>query len=70
MFLRIMWTLMDSDMMGNLLTGFQPNTKPVYIIAATNCPWDIDPAMLRRLPIKELVPLPEGRLKFEIWLYF
>lgn len=31
----------------------------VFIIAATNCPWDIDPAFLRRFQKRCYVPLPE-----------
>ncbi len=40
--------------------------KPVYLIAATNCPWDIDPAMMRRLPIRIYVPLPNSKQPVDI----
>ena len=36
------------------------NNNKVFIIAATNCPWDIDPAFLRRFQKRCYVPLPRA----------
>ena len=33
--------------------------RHILVIACTNCPWDIDPAVLRRFPRRLLVPLPD-----------
>lgn len=37
-----------------------PAQNRVFIIAATNCPWDVDPAFLRRFQKRCYVPLPES----------
>ena len=34
-------------------------TSHVLLIACTNCPWDVDPAVLRRFPRRIYVPLPD-----------
>lgn len=33
--------------------------RRVLVLACTNCPWDVDPAILRRFPKRLCVPLPD-----------
>jgi len=35
-------------------------TNHVLLIGCTNCPWDVDPAVLRRFPRRIFVPLPDA----------
>lgn len=39
----------------------------VVIIAATNCPWDLDPAILRRFNKQIYVPLPNSEERLELF---
>lgn len=38
----------------------------VYLICATNCPWDIDPAFLRRFQRRIYIPIPNRSERFEL----
>ena len=40
-------------------SGGSNEEKHLLLIAATNCPWDIDSAVLRRFPRRIYVPLPD-----------
>lgn len=42
------------------------NKNETYIIGATNCPWDIDSAFLRRFHRKIYIPLPDKVSRIEI----
>ena len=41
------------------MDGLTKNKELVFVLAATNLPWQLDGAMLRRLEKRILVPLPE-----------
>ncbi|KAL2634994.1 hypothetical protein R1flu_006473 [Riccia fluitans] len=41
------------------MDGLNKSTDLVFLLAATNLPWELDAAMLRRLEKRILVPLPE-----------
>lgn len=42
----------------------------VFIICATNCPWDLDPAFLRRFQKRIYIPLPKREDRFEVLAYY
>ncbi|ASJ16803.1 cell division protein [Thermococcus chitonophagus] len=57
-------------MIGTLLAeidGFKDSTGKVILLTATNAPWDLDEAMLSRLPIRIYVPLPDVKAAVEIF---
>ena len=37
--------------------------RHMLLIACTNCPWDVDSAVMRRFPRRILVPLPDGEAR-------
>ena len=48
-----------TNMDGIVKSGGDETEKNLLVIAATNCPWDIDSAVLRRFPRRIYVPLPD-----------
>lgn len=48
-----------TNMDGIVKDGGDENGKHLLVIAATNCPWDIDSAVLRRFPRRICIPLPD-----------
>ena len=49
-----------TNMDGIVKNGGEDTGKHLLVIAATNCPWDIDSAVLRRFPRRIYVPLPDS----------
>ena len=57
--------------MDGMASGFAEEGRSVMVLATTNCPWDIDEAMRRRLEKRIYIPLPDlasRRTMFEIYL--
>ncbi|AFK22761.1 26S protease regulatory subunit [Pyrococcus sp. ST04] len=57
-------------MIGTLLAeidGFKESRGKVILLTTTNAPWDLDEAMLSRLPIRIYVPLPDTKAAEEIF---
>lgn len=52
--------------MSNIST---PNSN-LFVICATNCPWDLDPAFLRRFERRIYIPLPKREERFEVLQYY
>lgn len=42
------------------------SSQQIFVLAATNLPWTIDSAMLRRLEKRVYVPSPDGAAREEI----
>nr|CAD1842266.1 unnamed protein product [Ananas comosus var. bracteatus] len=49
------------------MDGLTKTNELVFVLAATNLPWELDAAMLRRLEKRILVPLPEPEARFAIF---
>lgn len=43
--------------------------KQVLVLACTNCPWDVDSAVLRRFPRRVYVPLPDAEARRGLLLH-
>ena len=40
--------------------------EKVFVLASTNCPWDLDAAFLRRFQQRVFIPLPNRLVHFNI----
>lgn len=48
------------------MDGLLSNNSNVFILAASNLPWDLDPAFLRRMEKRILIPLPSKECRKEM----
>ena len=48
------------------MDGISTTEDNVFVLAATNLPWKLDPALLRRLGKRVLVPLPSHTVRVEM----
>ena len=57
------------QLMDGLLTtgGGHAQQGTTFLLAATNCPWDLDPAFLRRFQRRVYVPLPDRSVGRARW---
>ena len=44
--------------------------KNVIVLATTNCPWDVDEAMRRRLEKRIYIPLPDAKAREEMFAIY
>lgn len=51
------------------MDGVGSNNKGVLMISATNCPWDLDPAVRRRFEKRIYIPLPDKESRKALILY-
>ena len=52
--------------MDGLLSSAANSNSGVFVLAASNLPWDLDPAFLRRMEKRILIPLPNAECRKEI----
>lgn len=52
------------------MDGLTKTDELVFVLAATNLPWELDAAMLRRLEKRILVPLPEAEARHAMFEEF
>ena len=48
------------------MDGLSTTKDNVFVLAASNLPWQLDPALLRRLSKRVLVPLPDQKARLEM----
>ncbi len=48
-------------------SGSEDTLKRTLLIGATNCPWDIDDAVMRRFQRRVYVPLPDKYARLTLW---
>lgn len=76
---RIFWCYFEYSFIQSIYCNYRVKTElmcelsrtdmyaNVIIIGATNCPWDLDPAILRRFQKKVYVPLPDAEERVELF---
>lgn len=48
-------------------SGSEDTLKRTLLIGATNCPWDIDDAIMRRFTRRVYIPLPDKYARLSLW---
>eukprot|EP00924_Labyrinthula_sp_SR-Ha-C_P015391 snap_masked-scaffold_71-processed-gene-0.18-mRNA-1 protein AED:0.12 eAED:0.12 QI:0/0/0/1/1/1/2/0/417 len=61
---------MKSELLIQLDGATTENKDSIYVLAATNFPWDLDEALIRRLEKRIYIPLPKQKERIQLLEYF
>ena len=64
--LEIECQLIVFNQMDGIKKDAQGSTGTVFVLCATNCPWDLDSAFLRRFQKRIYIPLPDASTRRNI----